>query len=139
MSSTSVSDFRLLPRYLISKRAILNPTNTDHCSFGYAIMFSFHPNDWKLYKYKPDMDGNFEKHGLHKIKYPVLFEEIPAIEEQLHIRINIFTFDDSAGFLRHSLYISKKFKPEEVNLLYWENRYALIKHFSRLFSDVRKY
>ena len=129
MSSISVSDFSLLPRYLLSKRAILNPKTIDYRSFGYAIMFSFHPNDWKLYKYKPDLDGNFEKHGLHKIKYPVLLEEIPALEEQLNIRINIFTFDDSAGFRRHSLYISKKFKSEEVNLLYWENRYALIKHF----------
>ena len=102
-------------------------------------MFSFHPNDWKLYKSKPELDGNFVKHKLHKIKYPVLLEEIPAFEEKLNIRINIFTFDDSAGLKRHSLYISNKFKLEEVNLLYWENRYSLIKHFSRLFSNVRKY
>ena len=129
MSITSESDFRLLPKFLVHKRAILNPKNIDHCSFGYAIMFSFHPNDWNLYKYKPHLDGNFEKHELHKIKYPVLLEEIPAFEDKLNIRINIFTFDDSAGLKRHSLYISKKFKPEEVNLLYWENRYALIKHF----------
>ena len=118
MSLTSVSDFRLLPTFLVSKRAILNPKNIDHRSFGYAIMFSFHPNDWRFYKSKPELDGNFEKHELHKIKYPVLHEEIPAIEKQLNIRINIFTFDDSAGLKRHSLYISKKFKPEEVNLLY---------------------
>ena len=139
MSVLSESDFRLLPKFLISKRAILNPKNNDHRSFGYAIMFAYHPNDWKLYKSKPHLDGNFEKHGLNKIKYPALPEEIPAIEDQLNIRINLFTFDDAAGLKRHSLYISKRIKPEEVNLIYWENRYALIKHFSRLFSDVRKY
>ena len=139
MSSNAVSDFRLLPTFLVSKRTILNPKNIDHRSFGYAIMFSFHPNDWQFYKSKPELDGNFVKHDLDKIKYPVLLDEIPALEDKLNIRINIFTFDDSAGLKRHSLYISKKFKPEEVNLLYWENRYALIKHFSRLFSDVRKY
>ena len=49
-------------------------------------MFSFHPNDWKLYKYKPHLDGNFEKQELHKIKYPVLLEEITALEDKLNIR-----------------------------------------------------
>ena len=61
------------------------------------------------------MEGNFEKHELHKIKYPVLLKELPALEDKLNIRINIFTFDDSTCLKRHSFYISKKFKTEEVN------------------------
>ena len=76
-------------------------------------MFAYHVNDWKLNQSKPNLDGNFEKHGLNQIKYPVLLEEIPAIEDQLNIRINLFTFDDAAGLKRHSLYISKRIKPEE--------------------------
>ena len=60
----------------------------------------------------------------------MLFDEVPAREEQLNIRINVFTFDDAAGFKRYSQYIFKKFKPQEVNLLYWESRYALIKYFT---------
>ena len=135
----SESDFRLLPKFLFSKRAILNPRNIDHRSFGYSIMFYLHPNDWKIFKLKPHLDTNFEKDGLNKIKFPVLLEDIPALEEQLNIRISIYTFDDAAGLKRHSLYISPKYKSEEVNLLYWEGRYALIKYFDRLYSDCRKY
>ena len=138
MELQTESDYRILPKYLISKRAILNPMNNDHRSFGYGIMFALYPNDWKIYKLKPQSDHHFRDKGLDKIKYPVLIDEIPALEEQLNIRINVFTFDDAAGFKRYSLYISKKYKPDEVNLLYWEGRYALIKYLSRLFSDVRK-
>jgi hypothetical protein len=133
------SDFRLLPKFLISKRAILNPKNMDHRSFGYAIMFSLHPNDWKYYASSPQKDSHFEQLGLNNIKYPVLIDEIPSCEEKLNIRINVFTFDDAAGYKRHSLYISKKFKKEEANLLFWDGRFAFIKYFSRLFSDVKKY
>ena len=130
------SDYRLLPKFLVSKREILNPKNIDHRSFGYAIMFAQNPKDWREYSSKPSMDINFEQLGLNKIKYPVLLNEVPACEEQLNIRINVFTFDDATLF--HSHYISQKFKPHEVNLLYWERRYALIKYVSSLFSDVRQ-
>jgi hypothetical protein len=138
MELNTESDYRILPKYLISKRAILNPKNNDHFSFGYGVMFALYPNDWKIYGLKPQNDPHFKQRGFDQIKYPVLIDEIPACEEQLNIRINVFTFDDAAGFKRHSLYISKKVKPDEVNLLYWEGRFALIKYLSRLFSDVRK-
>jgi len=115
MELQTESDCRILPKYLNSKRAVVNPRNNDHRSFGYGIMFALYPNDWQIYKLKPQSDQHFRDKGLDKIKYPVLIDEIPALEEQLNIRINVFTFDDAAGFKRYSLYISKKFKPEEVN------------------------
>ena len=138
MASNSESDYRLLPKFLFSKRAILNPKNNDHRIFGYALMLAFHPKDWKIYSSKPEIDQHFHIHGLDKLKYPVLLDEIPDCEEKLNVRINVFSFDDAAGFKRHSVYISKNYKAEEVNLMYWEGRYALIKYLTRLFSDVRK-
>ena len=68
-----------------------------------------------------------------------MLEEIYALDDKLNIPKYLFTSYDSAGVKRYSLYISKKLKPEEVNLLYWENCYALIIHLSRLFADDRKY
>ena len=132
------SDYRLLPKFLVSKRAILNPKNIDHRSSGYAIMFAQYPKNWREYSSQPSMDIHFEQLGLNKIKYPVLLNEVPACDKQHNIRINVFTFDNAALFKHHSHYISQKFKPHKVNLLYWERRYALIKYVSRLFSDVRK-
>ena len=102
-------------------------------------MFYLHPNYWKMFKSKPNLYVNFEKDGSNQINYRMLLEEKPALEDHLDIRISVYSFDDSSGLKRHSQYISPKFKPEEVNLLYWEGRYALIKYFDRLFSDSRKY
>jgi hypothetical protein len=123
MAPNSESDFRLLPKFIQSKYVMLNPMNKDHCSIGYAIVLSLHPHEWRQSKSKQLLPQRlmelFSQHGLlHKIKYPVQIDDIPALEDQLNIRINVFTFDDVAGYKRHSLYISKQYKPEEVNLLY---------------------
>ena len=137
----SETDFRLLPKFLQSKRAILNPMNNDHCSFGYAIVLFYHPGEWK-YRFKSlnseKWKQRFSKYKLNQINYPVQIGDIPAIEDQLNLRINVFTFDDSTGYRRHSLYISKKYKPKEINLIYWEGRFAWIKFLSRLFHDIAK-
>ena len=53
MSLITESDFRLLPTFIQSKRAILNPMNNDHCSFGWAIVLFYHPNEWNMCKFKP--------------------------------------------------------------------------------------
>ena len=137
----SESDFRLLPKFIQAKRAILNPMNNDHFSFGYAIVLFYHPGEWKCkFKYLlPDkLKQRFSEHKLDQIKYPVQIEDIPSIEDQLNLRINIFSFADRSGRRRHSLYISKKYKLEEINLIYWEGRYAWIKFISRLFHDITK-
>ena len=119
----SETDFRLLPKFLQSKRAILNPMNNDHCSFGYAIVLFYHLGEWKCRFTSINSEKwkqRFSKYKLDQINYPVHIGDIPAIEDQLNLRINVFTFDDSTGYRRHSLYISKKYKPEEINLIYWE-------------------
>lgn len=137
----SETNFRLIPKFIQSKRAILNPMNYDHCSFGYAIVLFYHPGDWK-YRFKSLMversKQRFSEHKLDQIKYPVQIEDIPAIEDQLILRINVFTFDDPSGYKRHSLYISMKYKREDINLIYWEGRFAWIKFLSRLFHDITK-
>ena len=85
------------------------------------------------------MMDRFKQHKLDKIKYPVQIGDISSIEDQLNLRINVFTFADTLGHRRHSLYISKKRKQDEVNLFYWEGRFAWIKFLSRLFHDINKY
>ena len=75
MSTYSETDFRLLPKFIQSKRAILNPINIDHCSFGYAIVLYFDPYEWRICRSKVVLTQHlkqlFAKHGLDKIIYPV--------------------------------------------------------------------
>ena len=143
MTTNNETDFRLLPKFIQSKRAVLNPMNTDHCSFGHAIVLFYHPSEWRNNNSNQSLPqrlrNRFEQYGLNKIKYPVEIGNIPSIEDQLNLRINVFTFADSNGYKRHSLYISKNYKTDEINLLYWEGRFAWIKFLSRLFHDLNLY
>ena len=121
MALGSESDYRLLPSFIASTRSVLNPRNNDLKSFGHAIAFALHLTDWKSRKVYSASNSRFSQHGLDKIKYPVLPNEIPGIEDKLHYKINLFSFDDAFGYV------------------FWDGRYAWIKHFSRLFADTTKY
>ena len=139
MAQNSESDYRLLMSYILSTRSVLNSINQDLKSFGHAIVFAHHPTDWNPRRGQPAKEERFIKHGLDKIKYHVLPCEIPELENQLRLRINLFAIDDPSGYRRYAMYVSKSNYLEEINLLYWDGRYAWIKHFSRLFYDTMKY
>ena len=118
MAQNSESDFWLLPFYILSTRSVLNPINQDLKSFGHAIVFAHHPTDWNARRGQPAKEERFIKHGLDKIKYPVLPCEIQELENQLRLRINLFAFDDPSGYRRYAMYVSKSKYLEEINLLY---------------------
>ena len=106
MEQNSESDHRLLPSYILSTRSVLNPINQDLNSFGHAIVFAYHPTDWNARREQPAKEKRLIKHGLDKIKYPVLPCEVPKLENQLRMRINHFSFDDPSGYRRYAMYIS---------------------------------
>ena len=139
MAQGSESDYRLLPSFIASTLSVLNPMNNDLKSFGQAIAFALHPTDWSSRRDFSATHRRFIEHGLNKIKYLVLLNEIPGLEDKLDYRINLFSFDDPFGYKRYAQYISKRYYFEEINLLFWDGRYAWIKHFSRHFADTTKY
>ena len=139
MAQGTESDYRLIPSFIASTRSVLNPKNRDLKRFGHAIVFAHHPTDWNSHRGQPANDSRFIQHNLDSLKYPVLPNEIPELEDKLKLRINLFSFHDAFGYKRYALYISKRYNNEEINLLFWNWRYAWIKHFSRLFFDTTKY
>ena len=139
MAQGTESDYRLLPSFISSTRSVLNPKNRDLKSFGHAIVFAHHPTDLNSNRGQSANDSRFIQHNLDSLKYPVLPIEIPELEEKLKIKIHLFSFDDAFGYKRYALYIFKRYYNEEINLLFWDGRYAWIKHFSRLVFDTTKY
>ena len=75
--------------------------------------------------YKP----HFKRFGLEKLEYPVKPHSVEAIEDQLHLRINIFSFFDEDGRGRYPMFVSKKEYNREVDLLYRNEHYAIITNF----------
>ena len=139
MAQGSESDYRLLPSFIALTRSVLNPKNNNLKSFGHAIAFALNPTDWKSRRVYSARNSRFIEHGLDKIKYSVLLNKIPGLENKLHYRINLFLFDDAFGYKRYAQYISKRFSHDEINLFFWDGRYAWIKHFSQFFAVTTKY
>ena len=124
-----------LPKYLIGKRAIINVKNDDKRCFGYAILSALHQH--QQVPHRPSIyNAFFQSDGLDKISYPVAVADIPAIEDQLGLHINVFSFYDRDGQIRYPLYISKNSSTKEIDLLLWDNHYAWIKSFRRFMSDA---
>ena len=62
---------------------------------------------------------------------------MPEIEEKLNIKINIFSFFDEEGKGRYPLFISRRENARaEIDLLYWQERYAWIKNFAAFIYDI---
>ena len=128
--------FKPLPEFLQSKRAIVNVQNRDNRCFGYAILSALFPVQQNPHRPQA-YHQYFQQIGLHAIDYPVTPDQIPRLEEQLNLRINVFTFFDDEGKGRHPLYISKQNAAlQEIDLLYWNEHYAWIKNFSAFIQDL---
>ena len=59
-----------------------------------------HPNRPNYYK------RHFERFDLNNIQYPVSPKEVDALQDQLHLKINIFSYFDEDGCARYPLFIS---------------------------------
>ena len=129
-----------LPKFLANKKAIVNVRNSDNRCFGYAVLsaikdqFPGHRKSEAGYYTEAD----FQVYGLDQIQYPVPVEMIPQLEEQLQMSFNLFSFFDNEGHGRYVMFVSKRNMPREIDLLYYDNHYAWIKNFSRLFHDITK-
>jgi len=127
-----------LPVFLKNKKAIINVQNKDNRCFGYAIL-----SWWKA----KDTDGrvphiesqwcykeeDFQELGLDKLSYPVKPEDTRLMEEQLHTKINVYTYNDDEGKMITPFYYSR-YEGESighVNLLFFREHWAWIRNFSR--------
>ena len=136
---TRGASYVVLPQFLASKKAIINVKNKDNRCFGYALLSAIFPVAHDLHPAKPHHYNNkFSWGGLDQLNYPVEIDEIPSIEMDLNISINVFSFHDDAGRARYPEYISKLKSHIIVDLLHWNEHYAWIKDFSRFMGDISK-
>ena len=118
-----------LPQHLLKKNAIVNVKNNDNRCFGYAVLSALHPSQSDNPNRPKQYEKYFEMHNMHSIEYPVSENQIPTLEDILHVKINLFTFSHE-GHRKYPLYTSAKKYPFEIDLLYWDRHYAWIKNFA---------
>ena len=105
MAQGTESDYGQLPLFIASTRCVLKTKTRDLKSYGHAIVFAHPPTDWNSNRGQPANNSRFIQHNLDSIKYPVLPNEIPELEDKLKLRINLFSFDNAFRYKRFALYI----------------------------------
>ena len=138
------SSYIELPKYLKNKKAIVNVKNQDDECLKWALLSSLYPthdNPQRVTKYKDhEKELNFAD-----IEFPVTLKDIPKVEKQNSLAINVFGYSESAGV--HPLYLSKDHTRDPINLLLItkvedgkvNSHYCWIKNFNRLCSAENKH
>ena len=130
--------FAKLPEFLAHKKAIINVKNLDNRCFGYAMLAALNPQISNPQQ-PSALDKLFLRHRLANIQYPVAAEQLPFIERELGIALNVYGFYDDKGMSRYPIYVSNMKVEKQIDLLYWDNHYAWIKNFSAFLGDINKH
>ena len=69
---------------------------------------------------QPANNNRFIQHELDSLKYPVFPNEIFELAKKLHLRINLFLFDNAHDYKIYALNISKRYYDKEMNVLFWD-------------------
>ena len=141
-----VSSYIDLPKYLKDKKAIVNVQNTDQQCLKWALLSALHPVEHgshpdRVSKYKP-YENELDFTG---IDFPTPLNQIPNVEHQNNLSINVFGYSESAGV--HPLYLTKDHTRDPINLLLitkvedgkTKSHYCWIKDFNRLCHDQNKH
>ena len=138
------SSYMELPKYLKKKVAIINVRNQDNECLKWALLSARHPvkkNAQRVTKYK-DHENELNFTG---IEFPTPLIQIPNVEHQNNLSINVFGYSESAGI--HPLYLTKDHTRDLINLLLITkveggkilSHYCWIKDFNRLCFDQNKH
>ena len=138
------SSYLDLPDKLKSKKAIVNVKNNDNECLKWALLSALHPIDHgshpdRVSKYKQyENELNFAGVG-----FPVTLKDIPKVEKQNNLAINVFGY----ASVIHPLYLTKDHSASPINLLLTtevkdgktNSHYTWIKDFNRLCCDQNKH
>ena len=138
------SSYMELPDTLKSKKAIINVKNDDQKCLMWSLLSARHPvkkNAQRVTKYK---DHEKELNFAGK-EFPTPLNQIPNVEHQNNLSINVFGYSESAGI--HPLYLTKDLTSDPINLLLITkvedgkilSHYCWIKDFNRLCFEQNKH
>ncbi|XP_069365284.1 uncharacterized protein [Maniola hyperantus] len=130
-----------LPQDIRAKKAVINVKNVDYMCFKWALLSALYPVSSKT-----DRVSSYSMHSdklkFDGISFPVKLTDIPKVEKQNNISVNVFGLEYNKEKKNHSvvgpLYFTKSRNSTHVNLLLISNKtnshYCYIKNMSRLIS-----
>ena len=127
-----------LPKFLASKKALINIKNTDNQCFKWCIARALNPAKREIEK-KPHritkhLTKQAESLNFKEIEFPMSLQAIDKVERlNPEISVNVFGFDNISKV--YPLIISKFKRQKEIDLMLLDNKhYCLVKNLSRLMS-----
>ena len=138
------SSYMELPDTLKSKKAIINVKNDDQKCLMWSLLSARHSvkkNAQRVNKYF----GFAKELNFTGIEFPTPLNQIPKVEHQNNLAINVFGYTESAGV--HPLYLTKDHTRDPINLMLITkvedgkilSHYCWIKDFNRLCFDQTKH
>ena len=131
-----------LPDEIQNKKATINIQNSDDKCFIYCLGRALDPSPEKnhLDRVSKHLKTVCESLGLNNIKTPVSEKDLPNIESQFKISINLFSHSDEHIY---PIRITQSVAAKHVDLLVTSNsetnHYVWIKNFNRLCYNVTKH
>ena len=131
-----------LPGEIQKKKATVNLKNDDDRCFIYCLGRALDPNPEKnnLDRVSKHLKNVCETLSLNTIKTPVNIQDLPKIEKQFNVSINIYGHPNSDIYPIHKTYSTAT---KHIDLLVTSksetNHYVWIKNFNRLCHNVNKH
>jgi hypothetical protein len=128
------SSYVELPDRIRLTKAVINIKNEDNRCFEWCIARADNPKD-----VHPERIGDLKKileqnkYNFDGIEFPVKITDVPKFEKLNNRSINVFTCTKKG--VVQPLYLSNKDYQNAVDLLLYNQHYALIKNFNRLNSN----
>jgi len=121
-----------LPKFLVSKKAIVNMKNADNQCFKWCIARVLNPVGKKTDRITKHLRKQAESPNFKGIEFPMSLQAIDKFERlNPEISVNVFGFDNISKV--YPLRISKFKRQKEIDLMLLENKhYCLVKNLSRL-------
>ena len=139
LNLTRGSSYIPLPDWLMKKKAIINPRNSDMECFKWAIIVAM---KWEEIGNNPERISKLKRYenefNLEEIEYPVSFKDINKFEKNNEISVNILAIEN------RKIYIFRKGRDYDrnVNLILIadvknpnKKHYVAVKSLSRLLSN----
>ena len=131
-----------LPSEIQNKKATINIKNDDDKCFIYCLgrALDVSPEETRLDRVSKHLKNVCEVLGLNNIKTPVNIQDLPKIETQFNISINLYGHSDSNIY---PIQTTQSKAEKHVDLLVTSNsetnHYIWIKNFNRLCYNVTKH
>ena len=135
-----------LPTYLRKKKAIVNVKNNDQQCLKWALLSALHPVGHGSHPDRVTSYINNETElNFTGVDFPTPLSQIPKVELQNNLEINVFGYSESAGI--HPLCITKDNDKSPINLLLISevkdgkrnSHWCWIKDFNRFCHDQTKH